>query len=422
MKRFLVVFLLLLVFVQPLTAAARQSDRDTRWREDVQYLWQNIQAIHPEPFRTTPQATFEQLVSDLDAQIPVLTDQQIVVHLFEIVAALEDGHTYFWFSENEYPFRYAPLMFYPFSDGIYLVQASANYADLVGARLVSIGGMDIDQVIERLLQLTPHDNHWSSLVTIPLLLSMTDILLGTGLIDQAEQSAYVLECADGQQIILNPTPVGLEAYRAAVPVPVRLPARSDLLSLSKIDLAYWWTTLDEDQTLYVQYNAVVSRDTESGESLAAFKQELDDALATLPVQRVIFDMRYNDGGDINTVTPLRRFFSDHDLFESSGSLIVLIGRNTFSAAVLFSIWLENSVQPVFMGEPTGGKPRMFENARQLMLPNSHLSLQIATRARRDTVTDTRQTISPQVPIGLSSAEYFSDIDPVLAAARTYRPQ
>ena len=40
------------------------------------------------------------MVSDLDAAIPDLTDEQIVVRLFEIVAALEDGHSWIWFTQQ----------------------------------------------------------------------------------------------------------------------------------------------------------------------------------------------------------------------------------------------------------------------------------------------------------------------------------
>ena len=64
---------------------------------------------------------------------------------------------------------------------------------------------------------------------------------------------------------------------------------------------------------------------------------------------------------------------------------------------MFSLWLEHDVQPVFIGEPTGGKPLMFENAREITLPNSHLLGQIATRARHDVAAnDPRQAVEPQV--------------------------
>ena len=423
MKRFLVFLCLSLVIsmvvFQPVVARGRDLDRDARWHEDVGFLWQQIQAIHPDPFRVTSQQSFAQRVSDLDAQIPNLSDEQVVVRLFALVASLRDGHSSIWFTENTYPFHYYPLMFYPFSDGLYLILAAPEYADLVGAKLLKIGMTDIAQVIETLHPLEPRDNDSSGLVTLPMLLSMSDALLGTGLISTADQPAYLLELPDGTQTTLNPAPVGQADYHAAVPISWRLPISDSLLSLSKADQAFWWKSLD-DQTLYIQYNQVVSRDAQSGKTLAAFAHDLGDALTTTPVKRVILDLRYNGGGDINTARPLRSFFSGNDWFKTPGNLIVLTGRNTFSAATVFSLWLEHDMNPVFMGEPTGGRPLMFENAREITLPNSHLHGQIATRARHDFPgSDTRQTIEPQVPVMLSSADYFNDVDPVLAVALAY---
>jgi C-terminal processing protease CtpA/Prc len=285
----------------------------------------------------------------------------------------------------------------------------------VGARLVRIGNHDTSEVTEQLASLAPRDNESSGLVTIPMMLNLADVLIGVGLIDDATQPGYVLERADGERITLNPTPVAYAEYSAVVPVQWRLPQRESPLSLSRVDEAFWWTTLDDDQVIYVQYNQMTSRSADL--TISALRQALQTEMSGQPIRRLILDMRYNSGGDINTGAPFRSFFHDQPLFQQPGGLIVLIGRNTFSAGTVFSLWLEQDVNPVFIGEPTGGRPLMFENARQFTLPNSHLTFQISTRARHDVVaSDTRQSIEPTAAIGLSSTDYFAGVDPVLDAA------
>ena len=350
---------------------------------------------------------------------PTLSDAQIVVGLFEIVAALRDGHSSIAFQQTDYPLRYYPLYFYPFSDGLYLIQAAPEYADWVGARLVKIGTTDAAQVTQQLEPLAPRDNDFSGLVTLPMRLSNADALLGTGILTDADTAAYVLERPDGEQVTLKPTPELFSDFSRSIPVQWRLPQAAMPLALSRVDEAFWWTALNDGQALYVQYNQVVSRNSQSGKTIAAFRDELDDALAGGTFRRVILDLRYNAGGDINTARPLRTFFSGNDWFQQPGNLIVLTGRNTFSAGVVFSLWLEHDAAPVFMGEPTGGRPLMFENAREITLPNSHLHGQIATHARRDFPDDTRETITPQVGVPLSSVDYFNEVDPALAAALAY---
>jgi hypothetical protein len=424
MKRFSIFFGLCLVMAmivfQPGAIRGHDRNREDRWHEDVNYLWQQIQSIHPDPFRVTSEPVFAQMVSDLDANIPSLSDEQIVVGLFKIIAALRDGHSWIGFTQSGYSFRYYPLYFYPFSDGVYLIQAAPEYTDWVGARLVKIGTTDTAEVMEQLEALAPRDNDFSGLVTLPMRLSNADVLVGTGILADADQAAYRLERSDGEQITLKPEAELFSAFSESIPLQWRLPQAATPMSLSRVDEAFWWTTLNEGKALYVQYNQVIGRDSQSGKTISAFKDDLQAALTATPVERVILDLRYNAGGDINTARPLRNFFSGDDFFKSTGHLIVLTGRNTFSAGVLFSLWLEQDVHPIFAGEATGGRPLMFENAREITLPNSHLHGQIAARARHDNPAgDPRQSIEPQIAAALSSADYFNHADPVLTLALAY---
>ncbi|MEP7292065.1 MAG: hypothetical protein ABI835_09785, partial [Chloroflexota bacterium] len=337
-----------------------------------------------------------------------------------VIAALKDGHSSISFLQNQYPFQHYPLYFYPFSEGVYLIQAAPEYADLIGSRLVRVGETEINQVIERLMQLAPRDNDSSGLVTVPMMLSMADVLLGTGLIGDSDQPAYLLERPGGEQVTLNLAPVSFAAYSEDISTPWRLPNREMPLSLSRVDEAFWWTYLDDERVIYLQYNQVATRSVVSGLTISSLRRELESAMAAHSVERFILDLRYNGGGDVGTAGSLRSFFAGNDFFQEPGNLLVLTGRNTFSAAVVFSLWLEHDVDPVFMGEPTGGKPLMFENARTFHLPNSQLDTQIATRARHDVVaSDSRQAVEPQRLISPPSVGFFAGTDPLLEAALAY---
>ena len=67
---------------------------------------------------------------------------------------------------------------------------------------------------------------------------MADVLLGTGIIGDADQPAYLLERPDGEQITLNPAPVSQSVYNEAdAGAPWRLPQQDVPLSLSRLDEA-----------------------------------------------------------------------------------------------------------------------------------------------------------------------------------------
>ncbi|MFN8528560.1 MAG: S41 family peptidase [Anaerolineae bacterium] len=386
------------------------------WREDLQYLVDQVDQRHPDPYRYTSQAEFETIAAAVDQHIPEMTDPQIIVEFMRYTAALTDGHTSFFpVFQTAYPFYAYPLLFYLFSDGVYLVDAAPEQADAIGGRLLGIGTHDAEEVLSRIGALIQHDNESGRRVLIPVNMVTVEVLLGTGLIDDPAQPNFMLELPDHSTVTLNPPAETVAQFLDRYPGHYHLLADHDLPSLAHLDERLWWMPVGEDDhTLYVQYNEV--------QTLGNALPDLQNAFESGDYSQMILDLRYNGGGDIGTAQRFIQWFRNQDRLQQHGSLIVLIGRNTFSAAVVFSLWLEQDLQPVFIGEPSGGRPLMFENARPITLPNSGLQVYISSRARRDVESsDTRPAIEPDVVVELSSADYFAHRDPALEAALAYPP-
>src|SRR5215467_8276621 len=64
-----------------------------QWREDLHYLAQEMPKQHKSLFHTMTQAQFERAVRTLDADIPRLNDDEIVVRLAQIGTMVNDGHS-----------------------------------------------------------------------------------------------------------------------------------------------------------------------------------------------------------------------------------------------------------------------------------------------------------------------------------------
>jgi len=94
----------------------------------------------------------------------------------------------------------------------------------------------------------------------------------------------------------------------------------------------------------------------------------------------------------------------------------LIGRITFSATANFATDLEQSTAATFAGEPMGGSPNLYGDAREISLPYGSQSVYVATRYwQRSAADDQRTTIVPEIFADLSSDDYFAGRDPVLQA-------
>jgi hypothetical protein len=72
---------------------------------------------------------------------------------------------------------------------------------------------------------------------------------------------------------------------------------------------------------------------------------------------------------------------------------------------------------VFVGEPTGGRPNLYGDTRAVILPSSHIKVNVSSRYwEKSTPDDDRPWIPPDIPVELSSSNYFTGVDPVLDAA------
>ena len=185
-----------------------------------------------------------------------------------------------------------------------------------------------------------------------------------------------------------------------------LPARPASGFLARMEEPLWWSDAGPSGVLSVQYNRV------DGVSDAAI-DGLRAALAGPDVRRVVVDIRHNYGGETRAIRPVL------DALEGAPPhpLGLVTGRNTFSAAVLFAAELERILDPAFVGEPMSGSPNFFANSRDITLAHAGITVSVATEWYvGSTVDDPRLEIEPSVMVAMSSADYFGDADPALAAA------
>ncbi|UCF18234.1 MAG: hypothetical protein JSU87_09735, partial [Gemmatimonadota bacterium] len=63
------------------------------WQEDLDFLAEQMIALHPDLFSLVPEERFDSAVAATRSIIPRLTDEQTLMALFRIVALPNDAHT-----------------------------------------------------------------------------------------------------------------------------------------------------------------------------------------------------------------------------------------------------------------------------------------------------------------------------------------
>lgn len=414
--------------VQPVNETEKSEDTDlvvepiqspeaqAAWREDLQLLAVELPNRHPDLFFGISQNEFEESISDLDDRIPVLTDEEIMVDFMKIVASVSsrgrDGHTAMLPS----PLHIYPVQFFLFSDGLYVVDAQSQYQSLIGSRVVKIGDTDIEEVYQLIDPILPRDNEMTARWTMPTYLTFAEVLTGLGIVEDGLEAEFQLEGVQGRKFIASVTSLPIEEYMSWKPLGENtLPQMSTPLYLSNTQEKFWFSYLDDSKTLYIQYNEVRTPNT-AGESIAQFSQEIKDFVTKKAVEKVVVDLRHNNGGDNTTYGPLLDVLSKNESINQPSRLFTIIGRQTFSAGMNFATDLERNTDTLFVGEPTGGSPNQYGDAAPLPLPNSGNLVFVSSKYwKKSETAHERQWIAPHIAVELSSVDYFNQHDPDMSA-------
>lgn len=402
-----------------LTACLFQtSDPVVAWSEDVLHLVSELERLHPDPFFGCPQAEFEEGVDAFLAQVESDGGRNATVELMRLMGKLSqkgrDGHAVVWPMSA----RYLPFQLYRFDDGWFIVDAQNEGSAHIGARLVSLGGVPVEEACQRLAPLLTRDNDWSLLPKLGMALVCGDVLAGVGIVPDPARVRVEL-ASDGKSEVLELAANSMQLHQLwGRP---ELPARPGVTWLEGREKSWRLQVLEPEHALYVQYNEVAPVDHD-GRALADFGQELVRTFEERGLAKVIVDVRSNGGGNNTTFPPLIRALQSPSI-NRPGVLFGLIGRATFSAAGNFVTVLERDTKAILVGEPTGGAPNQYGDAETVPLPNHpDVLVRISTRYHQfGKPDDQRLTHEPHLRVPLRAADYFGSRDPVLRAALDYQP-
>ena len=109
-------------------------------------------------------------------------------------------------------------------------------------------------------------------------------------------------------------------------------------------------------TLFIQYNACREM---PGEPFYTFTEAVLAAVDSIDIDRLVIDLRYNRGGDFSVMAPFIEALAERKELDCFGAAYVLIGRETFSSAVLNAIEIRRKLRATLVGEQTGGKPNHY---------------------------------------------------------------
>jgi hypothetical protein len=361
------------------------------WNADLTYLENELPKVHPNAFHATSRETFHSNVESLRARLPELEPHEVVVEMTRLVASIGDGHTrltipldpaagFFQGHSKTTPPNDSSLMFHALP--IRFVILPGGLFTTGGKEVVKIGRMTAQEAIAAVSPIAHRDNDSQLKEIVASYLAVPEILHATGV--TAAKDEVPIEYAGGETLVARPGNVA--------PPPPTTP----------------WSYRVEGSAVIFRYDEVANA---KEETLAQFCERMFEFIETHPVDRLVIDVRNNWGGNGFLNRAVIHGLIRSKKLQRPGSVFVLIGRRTFSAAMFLLLDLEKHSNAILIGEPTGGKPTSYGDSRKMILPESGLTVRVSTLYWQADPRDKRDAIAPHVSIAPAIGG-----DPTLAAA------
>lgn len=419
------------------------ASRIEAFRQDLDFLRR-----YPEydwTFTESEEAAFQATIMELESRLGSLTQAQFELGVARAVAQANNAHTNVSPISRRARVNALPLRFAWFEEGLYVVLADAAFADLLGARVVSIEGQTPDEIAEIFRPTFGGQagrSHWIS----SLNMESPELLHAAGVTADPERVEILFDLPDGQRAsrTLASVPAftdsalrryGGDLLEYVVPEPVSstwrhvMQGQTPPLYLSQPDAPFFaaWIETRAGSGLYMRLEMTM----DVGEHiLSDFHAGALETLKSRDARFVVVDLRHNGGGTVDAgfATAITKELA------ADAKVFILTSPQTFSGGITEAAYFKHygGDRAVVLGEPVGDDLVFWGNAGTPMtLPNSRISVHIWV-AKEDwengcddwwlcfwptMLTDVGVgTLEPDVSVPLSFDAYRAGRDPVIERA------
>lgn len=334
------------------------------WQSDLDTMSTELRRLHGSTlYHATTRSGFESALETARATALTASNDEMIAEVYRLLATLGEGHT----SVNASPDLYYPIVLRWFPEGVYVVRAEATREEILGQRVLTVGGLAPAELETRIDPLISVDVPEGLPVARPSLVMNTRLMRGLGI---AGEDGLVVELEGSGAVTIQPlgpedTFTGKSYLETLDPdtLPVSLRPRGE---------SYWYDLDPASGLLYVRY------DTCTSDAAGMFNEVLDH-LGGGQVQRLVLDLRWNGGGSSRPGTDFAEAVADIASINTPGSLYVLIGPRTFSSAMMNAMDFRARTEAIFAGEPLVEPAGHYGEVRRFELPASGLVIGTSTR-------------------------------------------
>jgi hypothetical protein len=423
-------------------AYTRPRDAAEAHRQDLDYLARLTE--YDRSFSDDARREFQRRIAALREKAASLTPAEFLMGVAEAVALADNPHTNIERSDWRALLNSLPVRFEWFADGLHVVRATRANAELLGARVIAIDGVDPEALARESTRYFRGPAEHSRVGSLLVLESPQALHV---LHPQAPEDRIALRVADaeGREKTLQLAAVDpkdapatlrpgwlLSPQASAGERPgewLGLPDASQELppSLREPGRVFYSARLAPD-ILYMHLWQI--HDAPGAPLDGQIRAALGPADAA-PWKRIILDLRFDTGGDYPAVYGALRDLPKR--LAPDGKLVIVVDHTTFSAAIIAAALAKHfaGARAVIVGERPRDRLTFWAEGATMQLPHSKIEIPLAT-GYHDWAHGCREwrcfwpnvfrdvaagSVEPDVAVGWRFADYRRGIDTVLEKAR-----
>ncbi len=418
------------------TSVVQGKERTSAWQEDL-IVARDVFLQKDLSYSAKARRAARDEIESTRSRIDQLTDQQIVASLARAAALSGNAHTRAYLLRNRSYWRRYPIRIWRFPDGWYVVAGKAEATPLVGNKITHIQGVPIEQAFEKVRTLYAGNAGWADYMSTYTLTS-PEALQSVGITDDDVAEFSVQTAEASRAIRLGPEPLDARTgpeeswwflspqHPAASGWTHTLAQRNLTPALVEPKLHYSYVRCDRD-VLYVRYNR--SSDAPEQETVRMFGERLLATIAARPPRKLVLDLRFNTGGNLQLARPLLEELSRTQLGRERGAIAVLVGPTTFSAGITVAALLRENSKAILVGTHPGDALDFWAEGGNVTLPNSRVDMHYADGLHHYSdaplPTDLQEhlhfnvdvhDLEPDIAVEWTWQDYLSGTDPAASAA------
>jgi hypothetical protein len=413
-----------------------QNQESSPWQDDLEYLVNRIEIMHPAPYAFFPREEFYKLKKKLHDEMPTLNAADIVISISELLACLQDGHTRMGFENSDFAWlgqnlHLLPVILYPFDDGVHILAGLPKYRDLVGLRIEKLGRMPVADAMVRLGRLYSHDNAYGQKKSLYYTLGFAEMLKKIAAVDDVKRISLTLRNKKNRllKVDMDTVPFTDMArflgswYPQSSPelVTMNQGSKNPLpLWLKNNEKKFWFEYLAREKMMFLQINSMLFPSGDGEGSFAQMCTQFFKDFDQARPEKLVIDIRANNGGNHVELPLLKGILARPDI-DRPDRLFLITGRVTYSAAVHFTTVFKKYTKATLIGEPTAGRPNHYGAIRPFKLPNHpQITIGCSIDYYQDSEPfDFNTTHNPDIMTAINSADYRDNVDPALKKVLDY---